>query len=448
MVEHIADCIVQHKGALLTGPAGTGKSTLLKALLVVIKKKMVGKQIVMALRHCAAMLVQGKTIQHYLCKYRAKGGAPPPGTIIAVEEWSEVQLHTWMELARWKLVGVIFLLLGDADGQRKPSFDLWYDAMQQHDIRQSRLIWDLCGGLRINLTKNRRGTDAELFDRYTRMYKHADVNEMLAKYVDAGIKTYSYNNLGLDCEHFFVVSHRHRIAINRHINYLLAERKDRVMFLQAASKCHGVTMQPQNMILWVGIELLCCARRYMKNSPVSGAVYVVQSWDAKHVIVRLHADYKGEKLVADDEPEDVEDEGEEDPEASDAEALEEDALEEDAPGQTSDVRSGDVYKLTHARCAELLRPQHALVYASIQGRTMRDKHITLMDLSHEHMSMRDLITAMSRPTRGEFLHFMSDDEQTKILKDCSELSEEDLRQRAVAIDNRPPSDRPDPSRYL
>ena len=115
------------------------------------------------------------------------------------------------------------------------------------------------------------------------------MNEMLEKYVDAGIKTYRYNNLGLDCEHFFVVSHKHRIAINRHINYLLAERKDRVMFLQAASKCHGVTMQPQNMILWVGIELLCCARRYRKNSPVSGAVYVVQSWDAKHVIVRLHA---------------------------------------------------------------------------------------------------------------------------------------------------------------
>ena len=80
-----------------------------------------GKHIAMALRHCTAMLMCGKTIAHYLHKYRRKGGAPKPGTIVIIDEWSEVQLHTWIELAQWKLVGVIFIIVADADGQRAPS---------------------------------------------------------------------------------------------------------------------------------------------------------------------------------------------------------------------------------------------------------------------------------------------------------------------------------------
>jgi hypothetical protein len=93
----------------------------------------------------------------------------------------------------------------------------------------------------------------------------------------------------------------------------------------------------------------------------------------------------------------------------------------------------------------MMRPQHALVYASIQGRTMRDKHIALMDLGHQHMTMRDLITATSRPTHGQFLHFVSEQQQGKLAKLCAALSDDDLRTRAATINARPESDRPDPS---
>jgi hypothetical protein len=105
----------------------------------------------MAARHAAAMLVGGKTISHYVHKYHARGGAPAPGTVVIVDEWSEVQLHIWVELARWGLMSVKFILLGDADGQRKPIFDKWAKAMKIKDIRTSRFIHELCGILQFTI---------------------------------------------------------------------------------------------------------------------------------------------------------------------------------------------------------------------------------------------------------------------------------------------------------
>ena len=88
----------------------------------------------------------------------------------------------------------------------------------------------------------------------------------------------------------------------------------------------------------------------------------MQSWDSKTITVRLREDYVQE-----------------------------------GPCPT--------FVLPHKKAAEILRLQHALVYASIQGRTFRDQHIVLLDLQSPRVTMRDTITAMSRPTNGRFLHF-------------------------------------------
>ena len=159
----IAKLFHKNGGLLITGPAGVGKSYVLRKLRVELQKLEYERQLPMAVRHAAAMLVGGKTISHYVHKYHARGGAPAPGTVVIVDEWSEVQLHTWVELARWALMGVKFILLGDADGQRKPIFDKWAQAMKIKDIRTSRFIHELCGGTRVKLTTYRRGTDHELF---------------------------------------------------------------------------------------------------------------------------------------------------------------------------------------------------------------------------------------------------------------------------------------------
>ena len=63
-------------GLLLSGPAGVGKSYVLRKLRVELQKLGYIKQLTMAVRHAAAMLIDGKTISHYIHKYHARGGAP------------------------------------------------------------------------------------------------------------------------------------------------------------------------------------------------------------------------------------------------------------------------------------------------------------------------------------------------------------------------------------
>ena len=78
-----------------------------------------------------------------------------------------------------------------------------------------------------------------------------------------------------------------------------------------------------------------------------------------------------------------------------------------------------------------------------------NKPVALMDLDSPKMTMRDIITAMSRPTKGSDLKFVSKDQQSKLMKQCVEGVEHDifnLRKRESDAKSKPPSERPTPSR--
>ena len=214
----LLELILKHQGLLLSGAAGTGKSHLLRALMKLLSSKVPGKHIATALRHNTTMLICGKTIAHYLHKYRSRGGAPRPGTIVVIDEWSEVQLHTWAELAQWKLVGVIFVLVGDADGQRKPIFDKWQDAMDSIDIRRSQLIHELCGGFHTHLSVYRRGVDQDLFDAYTGLYPLADDNSQVPRIVEQMRGKYPLPSIQTRCGYYLVLSHKKRMLLNHAMN--------------------------------------------------------------------------------------------------------------------------------------------------------------------------------------------------------------------------------------
>ena len=107
---------------------------------------------------------------------------------------------------------------------------------------------------------------------------------------------------------------------------------------------------------------------------MTGAVYVVQSWTDANITVTLHRAYVPEGTPP-------------------------------------------TYTVSHAKAGEIFRLQFALVYASIQGRTCQDMHIALIDLHNPHITVRDIITAMSRPTHGKYLHFVHDD--SVVLAGCT-----------------------------
>ena len=461
-IDALVEAFLEKGGLMVSGPAGTGKTLGLlgvHSLMHALSKKVPGKHLACALRHCAAMLMCGKTISHYLHKYRSKGGAPRPGTIVVIDEWSEVQLHTWVELAQWKLVGVRFVLVGDADGQRRPIFDKWQDAMNSKDIRYSSLIHELCGGLRLQLTEYRRGTDLDLFKTYTGLYHLADDDSQVPMVVAAMREKYPLEHWHTLCGCFFALSHKKRMMINHVVNWKLADLQEEVEFIPSSGEVSGWTTQPQDMIVWKGLELLCYSRRYCKNSPVTGAVYVVNKWDGRFLTVELHNDYLGKRLIPPHEAAAAEEGGEEDEEEqSDEEALEE--LPDREPTRpdrecvmsTVEVRQADgtklkkpVFKLSYKRASQLLRLQHSIVYAAMQGRTFKTS-VALLDLDSNKITMRDLITAMSRPTRGSDLRFATPEQQARLLSYAAKNTF-DLRKRVADKLNEPASERPVPTRF-
>jgi hypothetical protein len=177
--------------------------------------------------------------------------------------------------------------------------------------------------------------------------------------------------------------------------------------------------------------------------------------------VALHDDYLGRRLIpaqAAAAPAIEEDGAESEEEQSDDEALEEIPGAEPArPDRecvmsTVEVRQADgskvkkpVYRLSYKRASQLLRLQHSIVYAAMQGRTFKTS-VALLDLDSDKVTMRDVITAMSRPTRGSDLHFATAEQQKQLL-DYAGSRDFDMRQRVEDLRNEPPSERPIPTRY-
>jgi hypothetical protein len=178
-------------------------------------------------------------------------------------------------------------------------------------------------------------------------------------------------------------------------------------------------MKPQSMIVWPGMEVICYSRKFVKNSPITGAVYIVQDWDErqKTITVKLHPDYIFEPIEdlmqIDSEPEEDESDSEDDEDVEELQATEEIS-----------------YKLTFERAAQILRPQFALCYASIQGRTFRGKHIGLLNLYSRALSMRDIITAASRPTHGNCLHFINVRHEQDLLLRADGINDTDVAEAA------------------
>ena len=73
-------------------------------------------------------------------------------------------------------------------------------------------------------------------------------------------------------------------------------------------------------------------------------------------------------------------------------------------------------ELTHQQAIQFLRLACCRTYANLQGVTLRDEHLLLIDTRHRHMCRRKLYVAVSRVTAGKYLHIPSEGQEEDILR--------------------------------
>ena len=80
----------------------------------------------------------------------------------------------------------------------------------------------------------------------------------------------------------------------------------------------------------------------------------------------------------------------------------------------------DVAKAPHEICVpavdvpKLLRLTHAMCYFTVQGRTLRNKRILLVDAEHPFFQRRSLIVGLSRATHGDLVHVANKEDEERV----------------------------------
>ena len=258
--------IIDNKGGLVTGPAGTGKSVILKQLRAHLKGE---KVFTCAYTHAAARLTGGMTVARLLHFDTRLHDA-----WILIDEISLLPINTLGMLARLLLVGVKFVCFGDFDGQFEAMQDRW--DIPYSEVQGSECLRDMCRSLHAHLKTNWRSKDSpELFDFYTGLY---DTDDDLAISVQKAQTQFPVRLNAIDIDIVLCISHANRMIINNRQNEAKAMQHEAnggatVHVDWSGDDIKGTTCQPQPMLLWVGIELIGCPRGCGKDR-----YGIVQGW--------------------------------------------------------------------------------------------------------------------------------------------------------------------------
>ena len=419
----LAEAFLDHRGLQICGPAGVGKTYTLDRLLEAVRLELLKRQthnpklLVGAMRHCAARIAGGRTLEHIWLKYSASPKAmPKPGTVLVIDEMSEVRVDMWWRIASWVEMGVLVMMLGDFRGQRLPIFDRWQVALDACDVESCRLIHKICGGARLEMSTYRRGDDPEFFERYCALYPDMDKPNRLAEHVEHWRQMYALHTPSPDF--FLAMSHKKRVYVNAAVNARIAASVATKLLIEAPEEVRRVAMKPQDMYIWPGMLLIGNPPRSTKGGIANGVLYTVEKMNAEFVWVRCRPEYQAEVRSWDAPAAEAVEEADVDmldeEHAPEPEVVLEDAGDDGEEGQTpsrEEKCDGDLIRLTHATVAEKLRLTHCLLYSNIQGMTIKNRHVALMDCDHPHFTLRDLNTGVSRATHGSFVHVLRPHEE-------------------------------------
>ena len=144
------------------------------------------------------------------------------------------------------------------------------------------------------------------------------------------------------------------------------------------------------MQVWPGQKLTGCRRDSVKGGVLNGRMYVVARADAAKVVVKL-----------------------------------------DVEGAATEIA------LTHQQCIQDLRLACARTYAGVQGLTLRDQRLLLLETQRPHMDWRKLYVACSQVTAGELLHIPTP-EQERVHWSLEEAPRQSQKRPAPELDEPAP----------
>ena len=153
---------------------------------------------------------------------------------------------------RLHLVGCRFVIVEDRIGQCLPIYDTWDVCLNK--LPEWSFMKVLCEGIRIQLDIYKRGQDQARFDFYHGLYSTDVDDQTLAQSNVAAARTMSAE---VDIQHDFVLGHRTRLRLNAWKSTEEA-RGQNTVFIKYAGNMFGTTASTQDMLLWVGIELIGC----------------------------------------------------------------------------------------------------------------------------------------------------------------------------------------------
>ncbi len=326
--EEALQAMLEGRGLLVVGCPGTGKTHWLRNAIATLRQD--GKKVeIVAKTHAAVQNIgcEAKTCDHWVRKHVRNGGVHCH--TLVVEELTQINVQLWSDLSLCRFKGVHFVCAGDF-GQFAPICEHWCGCqVPEGSLEHSDMLFEMCGGNRLTLTENMR-SDARLFEAYTTLGDH--LQEALQKVKAAFPVT------DRPARYTLTISHKNRMKINRLRN--MQDAKDwEGVFLKAPQETRGGN-QPQDMILWKGLQLIGAGHRCLK-----GLFYEVE--EVTEELVRL----------------------------------------------TTGLQ------LTHEQAVQSLRLCYALTYASCQGLTLPG--VVRLDAKSEHLTLKHLYVGLSRATAAD-----------------------------------------------
>ena len=200
--------MVNGEALFVQGLAGTGKSTYAKDLVSRLRAQGL-KVECMAKTHVAAQRIQGVTCDHWVRRHVLNGRTD--ADVLWVDEIGQVDVAVLAQLNKITCTDTRFLLTGDFH-QFEPLANNWRGCpVGTGRLEGSVLLRRLAGGNRLTLTLCLR-SDERLFGFYAGLV-HGE--RPLAESIAAARAQFK---LPEPAEHNLVISHRHRLSINRRLN--------------------------------------------------------------------------------------------------------------------------------------------------------------------------------------------------------------------------------------